>query len=98
MRPSRAKDVVLDVDFDLLAGRAPVRIHIEDGKLHAVSEPAVNADLVVRAELGTLADLADGSLPVPDALAGGSLVLEGSDEVVRTYQRLFPQPAVPSAR
>jgi DNA-binding MarR family transcriptional regulator len=83
LRPSRAKDVTLDVDFDLGSGD-PVRIHVEDGKLAVVSEPDAPADLVVGAELGN-----------HPALADGRLVLEGSDETIQTYQRLFPQ--VPSA-
>jgi DNA-binding HxlR family transcriptional regulator len=95
LRPSRANDITLDVDFDMGAG-APVRIHIAGGRLAAVAEPESPADLVVRAELATLAALADGSLPAAAALADGSLVLDGDDDVVRTYQRLFPQPAVPS--
>jgi putative sterol carrier protein len=91
LRPSRAKDVTLDIDFELGSG-APVRIHVEDGRLRAATESSTSPDVVVRSDLPTLAALADGSLPVEDALADGRLVLEGDEDDVRMYQRLFPQP------
>lgn len=91
LRPSRAKDVTLDVDFELGSGDR-VRIHVEDGRLHAVNEWSTSPDVLVRSDLETLAALAEGSLRVDDALADGRLVLEGDDEAVRKYQRLFPQP------
>jgi DNA-binding HxlR family transcriptional regulator len=84
LRPSRAKDVTLDIDFELGSG-APVRIHVEDGRLRTVADASNAPDLLVRSDLPTLAALADGSLPVDDAL-------EGEDDKVQTYQRLFPQP------
>ena len=92
LRPSRAKDVTLDVDFDLRSGEL-VRIHVEGGRLRAVTEPTTtHADVVVHSDLPTLAALADGSVRVEDALADGRLVMEGDDDAVRTYARLFPQP------
>jgi DNA-binding HxlR family transcriptional regulator len=97
LRPSRAKDVTLDVDFELGSGE-PVRIHVEDGRLRAEPDASAPPDVVVRSTLVTLAALADGSLPVPDALADGRLVLEGDDEKVRTYQRLFPQSTAATSR
>ena len=90
-RPSRAKDITLDVDFELGSG-APVRIHVEHGRLRAEPEASSPADVVVRSDLPTLAALADGTVPVDDALADGRLVMEGDDVAVRTFQRLFPQP------
>jgi DNA-binding HxlR family transcriptional regulator len=91
LRPSRAKEVTLDVDFDLGSG-APVRIHVEDGRLRAEPDASGPPDVVVRSDLPTLAALADGSVPVDDALADGRLVLDGDADAVRTYRRLFPQP------
>jgi DNA-binding HxlR family transcriptional regulator/putative sterol carrier protein len=96
LRPSRAKDVDLSVDFDLGSGD-PVRIRVHDGRIDAVAEPDGRADLVVRGDLETLAELADGSLAVADALRDGLLVLEGTEESVRLYQRLFPQPRAGAA-
>lgn len=91
LRPSRAKDVTLDVDFELGSGE-PVRIHVENGRLRAEPHASTPADVVVRSNLPTLAALADGSLPVEEALADGRLVMDGDADVVRTYRRLFPQP------
>jgi DNA-binding HxlR family transcriptional regulator len=91
LRPSRAKDVTLDIDFELGSG-APVRIHVEDGRLRTDADASDAADVLVRSDLPTLAALADGSLPVDDALADGRLVLEGDDDKVQLYRRLFPQP------
>lgn len=97
LRPSRAKDVTLDVDFELGSG-STVRIHIENGRLLADPDPSRSADVVVRSALSILAALADGSLPVDDALADGRLTLVGDADAVRTYRRLFPQPQPAAAR
>jgi DNA-binding HxlR family transcriptional regulator len=94
LRPSRAKDVLLDVDFELEPAQV-VRIHIEDGRLSAVARPEVDANVRVHADLTTLAELADGTTRVADALADGRLVFEGDDDAIRAFQRLFPQ--TPSA-
>jgi len=91
LRPSRAKDVTLDIDFELGSGDA-VRIHVENGRLRAEPESSMPPDVIVRSDLPTLAALADGSLPVEDALADGRLTMEGDADAVRTYRRLFPQP------
>ena len=98
LRPSRAKDVTLDVDFDLRSGEL-VRIHVEGGRLHAITEPTSSpADVIVHSDMPTLSALADGSVRVEDALADGRLVMEGDDEDVQTYARLFPQPRVDAAK
>jgi len=94
LRPSRAKDVVLDIDF-ALAPTEVVRIHVENGRLVAVAEPDGTADVVVHGELELLAELADGTVRVEDALADGRLAFEGADDVIRAFQRLFPQPVAP---
>jgi DNA-binding HxlR family transcriptional regulator len=94
LRPSRAKDVVLDIDFELSPNDV-VRIHVENGRLGAITAPEIAADVIVRGDLATLAALADGSVVVGDALADGRLEFTGSDDAIRTFQRLFPQ--VPSA-
>src|SRR4051812_2485710 len=82
-------DINLEVDFDV--GSETVRIHIADGKLAAIRDPHSPADVIVRAELGTLAALVDSSLAVPAAMADGRLRLEGSRAALRTYARLFSQ-------
>jgi DNA-binding HxlR family transcriptional regulator len=91
LRPSWAKDVVLEIDF-ALAPDEVVRIHVEGGRLDAVAEPDGAPDVVVHGELELLADLADGSVRVEDALADGRLAFEGGDDDIRAFQRLFPQP------
>lgn len=90
LRADRVTDVVLDIEFDV--GFERVRIHIADGKLMAMSEPDRAPDVVVHAELGTLAALADGSLRPREAIADGRLRVDGSRAALRTYAQLFPQP------
>jgi DNA-binding HxlR family transcriptional regulator len=92
LRADRAKDVTLDIDFDLGSGEV-VRIRVDDGALRFVPHPENEADVVVRAELGTLAALADGSLVARDARTDGRLVIEGSRASIREYGQLFPQPS-----
>jgi hypothetical protein len=94
LRASRAKDVVLDIDF-ALAPNEVVRIHVEGGRLNAVVQPEGPPDVVVHGELSLLAELADGTVLVGDALADGRLSFEGADDDIRAFQRLFPQPVAP---
>lgn len=92
LRPDRARDVTLDVDFVLGAGEV-VRIRVDGGRLATVPDPAGEPDLVVRADASTLAALADGSVGAHDAIVNGRLELEGGRDAIRAYSRLFPQPA-----
>ena len=92
LRPDRARDVALDIDFELGAGEL-VRIRVDGGTLASVPEPEGEPDLVVRADVGTLAALADGSVRARDAIADGRLELDGGREAIRAYSRLFRQPA-----
>ena len=92
LRPDRARDVTLEIDFDLGAGEL-VRIRVDGGRLTSVPSPEGEPDLVVRADVPTLGALADGSLPARAAIADGRLELVGSRAAVREYSRLFPQPA-----
>jgi len=82
---------VLDIDFALDPSEI-VRIHVEDGHLAAVAGPDGAADVVVHGALELLAELADGTVRVEDALADGRLAFEGADDDIRAFQRLFPQP------
>lgn len=91
LRTDPTTDIRLEVDFDL--GSERVRIHIADGELAAIREPDSPPDVLVHAELGTLAALADGSIRAREAMAKGLLRLEGSRAALRTYVRLFSQPA-----
>jgi DNA-binding HxlR family transcriptional regulator len=93
--PGLLADVRLDIDF-ALEGEDVVRISIEDGMLRYVPDPADEPDITVRAALGTLTHLADGSLAARDAMASGRLEITGSRDAVRAYGRLFP-PAARSA-
>ena len=90
-RPDRAGDLSLDVDFDLLSGDT-VRVRIDDGRLVHDAEPHTPAQVLVHADLGTLAAVADGSLPVAAAIADGRFSMEGDRDAVAAFQRLFPQP------
>src|SRR5688500_16061513 len=93
LRADRAADVTLDVEFDLLSGEA-IRVHVDDGRLTYVADPATPPQVVVHANLPTLAAVADGSLPVAAATADGRLAIEGEQDAVVAFQRLFPQPRV----
>jgi DNA-binding HxlR family transcriptional regulator len=91
LRADRAKDVAIDIDFELGSG-APVRVHVADGALRYDAEPATAADVVVHADLKTLSSIADGSLPVAAALEDGRFAMDGEADDILAFQRLFPQP------
>jgi DNA-binding HxlR family transcriptional regulator len=92
LAPDPPPDATLDVDFELGAAEV-VRIRVADGTLASVPDPGCEPDLVVRADVGTLAALANGSLRARDAIADGRLELDGGREAIRAYSRLFPLPA-----
>jgi DNA-binding HxlR family transcriptional regulator len=91
LRADRARDVKLDIDFELGAGEV-VRIRVADGRLRHVADPDRDADLHVRADMPTLAALADGSLDAREARTSGRMELVGEDDAIALYGRLFPQP------
>lgn len=91
LRADRAADVTLDVDFDLRSGDA-VRVRVDGGRLVYVADPTTPPQVVVHADLSTLAAVADGSLPVAAATADGRFAIEGDGSAVLAFQRLFPQP------
>jgi DNA-binding HxlR family transcriptional regulator len=92
LRADRARDVVLDVDFDLGMAEAPIRVHIDDGRLDHIAEPTTVADLVVHASLLTLTGMSSGSVVIAEARDDGRFEIEGDDEAIFAFQRLFPQP------
>lgn len=96
LRADRVTDVALDIDFDLLSGDT-VRVRVDEGRLAHVAAPDAEPDVVVHADLGTLAALADGSVAVAAAQADGRLVIDGDAADVRAFQRLFPQPRLVSS-
>jgi DNA-binding HxlR family transcriptional regulator len=91
LRADRARDVKLDIDFELGAGEV-VRIRVADGRLRHIAEPDRAPDLEVRADMPTLAALADGSLDAREASTTGRMELVGEDDAIALYGRLFPQP------
>lgn len=91
LRTDVAADADLDIEF-ALGREGVVRIRVEHGALRYVPDAVDDADVTIRAELGTLAELADGSLAVRDAMADGRLEVSGSRDAIRTYGHLFPQP------
>ena len=92
MRPDAAQNVSLDIDF-ALGDAGVIRIRIDGGTLVSVPDPEAEPDLVVRADIGTLAGLAGGSVRPRDALADGRLQLDGARDAIRAYSQLFAQPA-----
>lgn len=92
MRPDPSHDATLAIDFDL-GVLGVMRIRVDGATLASVPEPQGEADLVVRADIGTLAALAAGSVRARDAIADGRLELDGGREAIRAFSRLFPQPA-----
>jgi DNA-binding HxlR family transcriptional regulator len=96
LRPNRAADVRLDVDFDIGSGEV-IRVHVEDGRLSHVAAPETAADVVVHGDLTVLTAIADGTVRIPEAMADGRFAMDGDADAVASFQRLFPQPrAVPS--
>jgi DNA-binding HxlR family transcriptional regulator len=97
LRPNRAADVRLDLDFDIGSDEV-IRVHVEDGRLSHVVDPATPPDVVVHGDLTVLTAIADGTVRIPDAAADGRFAMEGDADAIASFQRLFPQPrAVPSA-
>lgn len=94
LRADGAHDVTLEIDFVLGPGEV-VRIRVDGGTLATAPEPEPERepDLVVRADVSTLAALADGSVRARDAIVDGRLQLEGAREGIHAFSRLFPQPA-----
>jgi DNA-binding HxlR family transcriptional regulator/putative sterol carrier protein len=86
---SAAEDVTLDIDFEVGADIGVIRIHVEDGSLEHVPEPTTDADVVVRADLGTLARLGSGGAAAREALASGAVEIGGSSAARKTYAELF---------
>ena len=84
-----AATATLDIDFDVDDELGVIRIHVEDGTLEHVPEPDGNADVIVRADLGTLAKLGSGGAAARDALASGAVTLVGSAAAKQVYAALF---------
>jgi DNA-binding HxlR family transcriptional regulator len=86
---SVAASTTLDIDFVLEDEIGVIRIQVADGALEHVPEPTTEPDVVVRADLGTLAKLGSGGAAAREALASGAVELEGSASARRTYAELF---------
>ena len=84
-----AEGIAFDIDFEVGDDIGTIRIHVEDGTLDHVPEPASEADVVVRADLGTLARLGSGGAAAREALASGAVAMEGSNDALQTYAALF---------
>ena len=78
-----------NTDFEVDDDIGTVRIHVEDGTLEHVPEPTTDADVVVRADLGTLARLGSGGAAAREALASGAVELEGPAAKRKAYTELF---------
>jgi len=84
-----AADTTLDIDFEVGDDIGVIRIHVEDGTLEHVPDPTTDADVVVRADLGTLARLGSGGAAAREALASGAVELEGPPAKRKAYAELF---------
>ena len=88
-----ARDASLDIDFVVDDDIGTIRIHVEDGVLEQVPEPTTDADVVVRADLATLAKLGSGGAAAREVLASGAVVMEGGRDALQTYAALFRPPS-----
>ena len=79
-----AAGVTLDIDFVLDEEIGTVRIRVEDGAVVHVPDPDTEPDVVVRADLGTLAAVGAGAPP-----PRGRFDVAGSRSAVRQYTALF---------
>lgn len=85
----RALEGVDDV-FEFHIDDHTVTVHIHDGAMDVTEAPSpVSPDVVVRTDANTFIDLGLGGLPAKDAIAQGSLVLEGSPDAIRRYVKVF---------
>ena len=84
-----AQDTTLDIDFVLEDEIGVVRIHVEDGELEHVPEPTTEADVVVHADLGTLARLGSGGAAAREAVTSGAVSMDGSAAARKAYAELF---------
>ena len=79
-----AAGVALDIDFVVDEEIGTIRIRVDDGTLEHVPEPDTEPDVVVRADLGTLAHVGAGGRPPRDAFH-----VEGARRALQTYTALF---------
>jgi putative sterol carrier protein len=83
----------LAVSYELRIGEERFRVEIADGKIElargVASDP--EASLAVP-DAPTMAAVLTGQLRVDEALASGTLRLEGGKQAAKRFLRLFPMP------
>jgi DNA-binding HxlR family transcriptional regulator len=85
--PERASGLTETYVFRIDADVFTVRL--EDGCLHTELGPAAAADLDVTTDVATFFALASGDLPPHQALADGSVTLEGDPDAFARCMRIF---------
>ncbi len=83
----------LSASYELRIGEERFGVEIEAGKLELSRGPAAEpvASIAV-ADAPTLAAILTGQLSLDDALASGSLAIEGAKQAAKRFLRLFPMP------
>ncbi|GAA0385267.1 winged helix-turn-helix transcriptional regulator [Microbispora corallina] len=82
----------LDVTIALKLGEQQFRIKVSDGRLDLARGAADHADVTMDTDSRTLAAVLHGGRPLTDALASGSLVVDGPLPLVERFLGLFPLP------
>jgi DNA-binding HxlR family transcriptional regulator len=93
--PEAAGDLSASYELRIGEQRFGVEVSNSEVELHrdAPSEPAAS---IAAADAPTLAAVLTGQLSLDDALASGSLAIEGAKQAAKRFLRLFPMPE-PSA-
>jgi DNA-binding HxlR family transcriptional regulator/putative sterol carrier protein len=92
--PERAGDFAARVELRLDGER--FRVEIADGAVEAGRGELPGADVVIEGDPVTLLEVLHGHRRLADALAAGTLRLEGDKRAAKRFAQLFPLP-VPAA-
>jgi DNA-binding HxlR family transcriptional regulator len=88
--PELAGDFAPTVELRL--GDSVFALEIADGRLEAARGAAVEADIVIATDPGTLLGLAHRQIELADAIAAGDATVTGDKRAARRFLRLFPLP------
>jgi DNA-binding HxlR family transcriptional regulator/putative sterol carrier protein len=98
-RPGQAAGMTLTVQFDTDDGTLHARV--QDGDLRVLPGPVDAADVVVRADIDTLAAVVGEPASAAAAMAAGRLTVTGRRDAVRRFTAVFglaKAPVRPDAR
>ena len=87
------------IRFDLTNGKdvEPWLVQVKRGDVKVVRGNG-DADSVIRSDAGLFNGIAAGEVNAMAALLRGAITLEGDNELVVVFQRLFPGPPARAAR